>query len=141
MQKYEPLQPFPGPLCGHLHCSLISLPPSILPCCPPASRPSLGAWHLSACVHAVLYGGPVAIALQTWASGNPEWGWAWRKGPLVSLNCTISDRPLEASQPAGQGCPCFLSQRVRASGWLDPASSSPPLKHQLETSAQRMLCQ
>lgn len=139
MRKYEGVQPSRGPPCGHSHRSPI----------PPPRQP----WHAAlmsvrvcvcvrVCVHACVQCGvwcPAAVTLQTWASGSPDWDQAWRRGQLVSLNSAITDGPLEASQPAGQGCTCFFSQRVWASGWLDPASSSPPLKHQLETSAQRML--
>lgn len=85
--------------------------------------------------------GPVAVTLQTWYSGGSERGSACWRSQFVSLNSMTTDRPWEAGQPAGKGCTCFLSQGVQASGWLDPASSSPRLKHQLETSAQRMLGQ
>lgn len=68
-------------------------------------------------------------------------GSAGRRSRFVALNFTVTGGPWEASQPAGKGCTCLLSQGAWASGWLDPSSSSPLLKHQLETSAQRMLGQ
>lgn len=95
-----------------------------LPARPPAAHPAARPGpavrvHVCARVCGVLCG-VVGLVLR-----HPERGPACQRSQFVSLNSTTTDRPWEASQPAGKGCTCFLSQGARASGRLDPASSSP----------------
>lgn len=130
------------------YCPSSSSAPCRSPVCrPDPGRACLARVHVRACVStcACVRSMPCGVLwLQLCRPGlsRPRTGLCLPEKPIRFTEFHDHRQALGISQPASwQRLYMLLVPGVLASGWLDLASSSPGLRHRVETSAQRMLGQ